>query len=205
MGHTTGIVFDLTFKPDTPQTVLDLFEFLAGCPDFKYHSNAERNFCSLLMKCPEEFTRVMFDPRQRLDYKLFLLVTCYHGNINGWHWREFNKETRRFRSAGDCKYDTDDEVGGGIVEILDALVPYLVLKDTGTICVRAKHEHDFQESVYWFDHAGFCKSPGYCYISHDPNYPDFKDREPGWVFYGEFQPPMDYKELVKQGLHKRRD
>lgn len=59
MGHTTGIVFDLTFKSDTPQSILDLFEFLAGCPDYRHLSDSERNFGILLTRCPETFTSAM--------------------------------------------------------------------------------------------------------------------------------------------------
>lgn len=201
MGHTTGILFDLTFKPDTPETILDVFRHLVFCPEYRsnynYISESQRAFNQLLMRCPETVVGPLFHPETKLNEKLLIFTTCLNHNINGWNGRDFNEETRRFRSAGDCKL----QEYGDIVDILNVFTPYLVLKDTGTICARSLYEHDSQETVYWFDHIGFCASKGYRYDSRDKNYPNREKRPDRWILDGPFQPPMDFLVLQRAGLN----
>lgn len=198
MARTTGILFDLTFKPDAPEYVLDVFRFLATCPDyFTCPEDTRRHFNQLLIRCPESLLTWMYNTEHKFNEKLLTYTTCVNNNINGWNGRDYDEEKRRFRSAADCQLVEY----GDIIDILDVFTSYLVLKSTGTICARSLEQNGSQEIVYWFDYAGFCASKGYRYDSQDKNYPDYEQRPDRWILDGHFQPPMDFRVLQRAGLN----
>lgn len=204
MAHVSGILFDLTFKPDTPKSILDVFEFLGGLT--KSTDEDYDQYMKLIEACPETFRQEIgttsgLGATRKLSQWLFTYTTHEYAYMHGWNARRFDKQALRFESAASDRFLFDDQVIG----ILDALTPYLVLRDTGTICARELYESAEDEKAYWFDYASFSVSPGYYYKGGpDENelHPNYCSRPDGWAINEGFKPPMDYIELTKQGLHK---